>query len=132
MNFIEKHFNSLCTAIEKIQKTTKDKKYIENRKTNLQLLITFLIPLIFSGSMVYAYTQERSRMYAEFWLFGNDFQSYPKLHLFFMFLYGSVYHSCFLNSSILVVTYASFCNIIEYGILYNMNFSNAKKNYYVQ
>lgn len=128
MNFNEKNFKSLCAVIEKIQRSTIEKQYIENRKTNIQLLITFLIPFIFSGSMVNAYTHEQSRIYAEFWLLGYDLHNSPKLQLFLMFLSGMIYYSFLLNSSILVVTYVSFCNTIKNGIVCNMKFSNTKGN----
>lgn len=128
MNFTEKYFRSLCTVMEKIQKSTTEYQCIENRKTNLQLLIAFLIPLIFSASMVNAYTQERNRIYAEFWLFGNDFHNRPKLELILMLLSGVIYYCAFLNSSVLVVTYISFCNTIKNGIVCNINSSNTKRN----
>lgn len=78
--------------------------------------------------MLYACTRERSGMYVELWIFRNDFHNSPNLQLFLIFLSGLVYYSCLLNSSIIVITSVSFCNVIKNGILYNMIFSNTKRN----
>lgn len=104
MNFPEKYFRQFYVHIKKIQKRNIKYQLAENRKTNIRLLIAFLVPFIFSGSMIKAYSYERSEKYAEFWLFGNNVRENSELELALMFISAVIYFSVFLNSSILLVT----------------------------
>ena len=128
MVFTEKYFKPLCDVIEKIMMSTNKCQYKENRKTNVALIITFFLPFIFSGSMVYAYTHEKSQSYANFWLVGNEVHMNEKFQFILIFLHGVIYYSVLLNSSVLVVTYVSFCNTINNGIMCNMRISRINRD----
>lgn len=127
MNPTEKYLRPLCLNVTKIQKSNMKYHFAENRRTNLRLLITLLLPFVFSGSMIKAYIYDRSPEYAKFWLFGNNLHEMPVLEMILMFISATIYFSVFLNTSILVVTYASFCNTVSNAFLCNLAVSKSNK-----
>lgn len=125
MNCSEKYFRPLFMHITKIQKSNMNYQFAENRRTNMRLLMALFLPFVFSGSMIKAYIYDRNPKYAKFWLFGNNLHETPELELTAIFVSAAIYYSVFLNASVFVVIYVSFCNTLSNAFSRNLNASNS-------
>lgn len=111
----EKQFRLLFKGIKNIRKLDISDHFKQNRITNTFILIVLTVPFIFSGSMLYALSKSESDAYAEFWLVGHKVENHAT-KLILIFVSGLVYFSVYLNSSIFVVAYCTFCNVLSRSI----------------